>query len=92
MHQVDSNNKIENIFLDQESIKNAIIEHNKFHFQKAHQTEACKDKIYAKLQEDSVRNRILVGELDRSECDNQNICNFLTLLKRPNNLLSTTFI
>ena len=51
-----------------------------------------KDKIYAKLQDNNVRNRILAEELDRSECDNQNVYNFLTLLKRLNNLLSTIII
>ena len=66
------------------------MKYNKIHFWKAHQTDVYKDKIYAKLQDNNVRNRILAGELDRSECNNQNINNFLILLKRPNNLPSTT--
>ena len=32
LHQVDSNNKIKNTFLDQEPIKKAIMEYNKLHF------------------------------------------------------------
>ena len=67
-----------------------IIEYNKSHFQKAYQTEVYQDKIYTKLQDDNVRDRILKGELDRSESDSQNIYDFLKLLKRLNNLPSTT--
>jgi len=49
LYQVDFNNKIISTFLDCKSIKEEIIKYNKHHFQKAHNTEVYKDKIYVKL-------------------------------------------
>ena len=45
-------------------------------------TKVYKDRIYNKLLDNEVRDRILKWELRKDECDESDICNFLTLLYR----------
>ena len=49
---------------------------------------AYKDKICKMLLQDNIRNRILQGELRRDKYSNDNIFEFLSLLKRNNSLIN----
>ena len=69
-------------FYDRDSIENAIAQYNKLHFRQAFSSKAYRDKIYKKLKYDEIRERILCGELEVKECDDNNVYSFLTLLKR----------
>ena len=43
------------------------------------------EQIYHKLQDDEIRNNILDQKLQRLQCDDKDVCQFLTLLKQPEN-------
>ena len=49
------------------------------------QTKVHKDKTCAKLDDKEIRKKIIDGKLKRAECDNEEVFEFLQLLKRPNN-------
>ena len=40
------------------------------------------DKIYNKLQDDNIRNKIINGQLQQQECNSEKVYHFLKLLKR----------
>ena len=61
-------------------MENALIEHNKMHYRKAHKSIAHRDKIYNKLTCDKTRDKILNGTLSKDDCQYQAVYNFLTLL------------
>ena len=57
------------------------MEYNIQLYQQVHETKVYQDKIYSQLQEGLIRDKILIGELRRLECDCQNVFKFLKLLK-----------
>ena len=75
----DGHNKT---LLDQTSIENELIQHNKKHFEQAKHSEAYKDKIYAQLRYNRVCDKILNEKLRRNESINEGVYNFLKLLKK----------
>ena len=80
-HESNEENVIVKTYVDRKSIESKLIEHNKNHFKQAHQSIAFKDKTYKKLKDDDVRNRVLKGEIEESECDDKRMYKFLKLLK-----------
>ena len=82
IHEVDENNRIISTHVDWESIENKLIEYNEAHFTKAYDTIVYRDKIYNKLRDDHVRDKILAGNLNREECDDERMYQFLKLLKK----------
>ena len=58
------------------------MEFNNNHYKKVLTTKAAIDKIYNKLQNDEICNRILLETLDPNECDYPEVYNFLSLLKK----------
>ena len=42
-----------------------------------------RDKIYSKLKEEHIRDKILNGTLKREECNNDDVHEFMQLLKKP---------
>lgn len=92
IHEVDDNNKIIKTYVDRESIEDRIIKYNEMHFTKAHNTIAYRDRIYARLRDDEVRDKILDGRLSESECDDERVYEFLKLLKQPNRRISQKVI
>ena len=54
---------------------------NENHYKKVMSTEAYKDKIYPKLQENETRNKILNSTLKENKCDLKEVYEFLKLLK-----------
>ena len=85
LHIVNENEQIINTLMNKEKIEEAISQHNTSHYQQAMQTPIYQDQIYHKLQDDEVRNDILDGNLQRSQCDDKDVYQFLTLLKQPEN-------
>jgi len=74
-----------------EEMEAKIIQQNKHHHSKVLQSKMYKDRIYNYLLENEMRDRILNGNLCRDEYDNNDIFNFLLLLKRNfTNSYSTT--
>ena len=61
-----------------------IINHNKEHFRKAKGNKVCNYKIFYTMKEDETRHDILNGEFRRDECDNDDVHQFLFLLKIQN--------
>jgi hypothetical protein len=82
LHIKNDSGEITETLIRREEIEQAIIKHNTQHLKKAHQTIAYKDKIYGKLKHDYIRNKIINGTLERSECDDERVYKFLKLLKR----------
>lgn len=66
--------------IDREKMENKIMEYNRSHFKKAHNSKVFNDKIYKELRNDNVRDKILNGTLQREECDDDNVYEFLKLL------------
>ena len=86
VHILDNNDNIDKTLIQKEKIEQAIIQHNTNHYSQALDTPTHKDKIYNKLQEDRIRDAILDGTLDINECDQMEVCQFLSLLKQPPHL------
>ena len=57
--------------------------YNQNHFKQAHQSEIHNDRIYAKLDNNKIRDKILNSQLMHDQCDNENVFGFLKLLKIP---------
>jgi len=67
---------------DRRTIENEIINYNKKHFKQAFTSKAYIDKIYENLRHDEIRDKVLKGELQKSECDYEEVYEFLRLLKK----------
>ena len=74
---------IEQEIYDREEIEDVLINHNRNHFRQALSTIAYKDKIYTKLEQDGMRNKILSGDLDIEDCSFDDVYKFLQLLANP---------
>ena len=70
----------------EDEIECRIAQHNKEHFSKVKSTKAHKDKIHKMTNENKTRDAITNGELKRDECDEEDACQCLKLLKRPKEL------
>jgi len=84
VHEVNENQQIIKIHIGKEQIENAIFEQNRKHFKKAHDINIFKDKIYATLQKDRMRNKILRGQLREEDYNNKEVFEFLKLLVNQN--------
>ena len=71
---------------NKEEIERMIIKHNKEHFSKVKSTKKHNDKMHKIVNENKTRDAIMKGELNRDECDDEEVYQFLRLLKRPNRL------
>ena len=69
--------------MSRERIEDEISKSNVKHFTTAHGTIARRDKTCEKLREKITWDRMLKGQLRREECDNEKVCGFLKLLKKP---------
>ena len=69
--------------MERSKIEKELLNYNVLHLIQAHYTIAYKDKVYNALRDDKVRERILKGEIQREDCDNNNMHYFLKLLKQP---------
>ena len=55
--------------------------HNKEHFSKVKSTKACDYKTNDAMKENNTRDAIMKGKLNRNECNDNDACQFLHLLK-----------
>ena len=61
------NNSKEDVINNHQDIESMLISQNKKHHTKVINTKAYQDKVYDKLLEDDMRNRILKGTLKQEE-------------------------
>ena len=62
-------------------MENEIIKFNNIHFQQVKNTNTCEHKIHMKLENDSIRNKILNGMLRRNKDNDKELFKSLKLLK-----------
>ena len=82
VYEKDNNNKIIKTCIGKEDIVNAIMKYNKAHFKKACESKVYQDKIYFRLQDDEIRDKMLIERLAQEECNNEEVYDFLKLLKK----------
>ena len=58
-------------------IEHNLIKQNKCHYKKAMGTKAYQDRIYPKLLQNNIRNKILRGTLAREDYSNPEVYDFL---------------
>jgi len=58
---------------NQSEIESLIIKHNKAHYKQAFESKGYTNSIYNKLLVESIRNKILKGELLEEDCDNNKV-------------------
>ena len=75
----EGNNKC---LFNRNEIKIEIIKFNETHFKQAFSSKEYKDKVYQKLINNTIRDKILKGKLEQSECSNKEVFQFLRLLKQ----------
>ena len=83
IHEKDEDNQIKKTCTGKEEIENVAIQYNAKHFANTYKSKVWEDKIYLKLQEDEMRNKILAGRLVQEDCNNEDVFEFLKLLKNP---------
>ena len=72
---------------NKEEIDRMIAKHSKEHFSKVKVTKACVDKTCNSTDENKTRDAIMNGELNKEECDDEEVYQFLRLLKRSKRLM-----
>ena len=73
LHIINKNQTIERTIIGKEQIECEIMKFNENHFQQAHTSEMFRDKIYAELDNNKIRDKILNGQLARDKCDSKNV-------------------
>ena len=90
MKIVNNDREIIKIITARKEIEEELIRFNRSHYQKAYETKVYQDKIYQKLGDNIIRNKILNRKLERDECEDQAVCDFLKLLEQLENLKNIT--
>jgi len=75
--------------LDRETIEQEIMNYNKRFFTQPTERKVYNDRIYKKLSEPAIYDKILAGTLSRYKCDDEDIYVFLKLLKKPQNIMNS---
>ena len=55
--------------------------YDKKYFSKVKESEVYKDKMHGNIIDDNFSDKMLSGEVNREDCDEENLCKFLYLLK-----------
>ena len=92
VHIVNETNKIIKTLTSRNEIENEIITYNRNHLKQAHHTKTYQDRIYKKSQKNKIRDKILSGTLSREECDDENVFQFLKLLKNHNSQIINQYL
>ena len=66
---------------NKERIEYELREHDEMNFSKVKESKAHKDKIHNNLNGDEIRDKIMQGTLDIEDCDYDDACEFVCLLK-----------
>ena len=69
------------MYTDRDSIEQKVSDFNRKHYKKVLETSPYNDTIYEKLLEDTTRDKILSGELEKEEVDNEYLYDLLCMLK-----------
>jgi len=80
LHVPNENGEIQNTLVKREEIEEQISSYNTTHLKQAQNSIAYKDKIYQKLRQNVIRDKILNGTLQREECDDERVYRLLKLL------------
>ena len=83
VHVVNDNNEIIKTHVKREMIEEETSKFNTKYFTKVHDAIEHRDNTCKKLRKNCVRDRMLKGQLNREECDDEKVHEFLKLLKRP---------
>ena len=83
---MNSNGNVAKECLKKTSIKNMIRQHNKMHFRKVCSSNAFRDSMHAKLKFNHIRDKTLNSALERSDCNDSGVYNFLGYLKNQENM------
>ena len=75
--------------IERNKIENEILQYNQKHYKQAYESKAYRDRIYEKLSDDRYRDKILKGELEKCDCDYEEVFKFLSLLKQRGDLERT---
>ena len=67
---------------NKDKIDHKLIDHSKKYFSKAKMLKAHEDKIHENLNTNNTKYKILSGNLNREDCDEDNARKFHCLLKR----------
>ena len=78
---MNEDNQITKTLTSWDEIEEAIIKYNWNHLKQAHYAEIYQDQICKSLKKDKTRNKILSRALEQGDCDNENVYQFLKLLK-----------
>ena len=74
----------EQTILDRKSIEDHIINYNKQFFTEPTNTKVYNDKIYDKLSQIDIRDKVVNGNIRKNECDSKEMYEFLKILRKPN--------
>ena len=77
---LNSNEEVEQVLNQRQQIETALIKQNTYHQKKVLLIKVYYDKIYNQLLKDDIRNKILNGSLQESDCINKEVYEFLKLL------------
>ena len=66
----------------QENIEQTLLNHNREHFNKVKEPIKFKDKVHESMICNTIREKMLSGEPNREDCNEEKVCKFLCLLKR----------
>ena len=83
---VKDENGSDKTITDRKEIEHNVMDFNQKFFKAPTETKVYKDKIYDKLSDPSIRDKIIDGTLRRSECDDEDVFAFLKILKKPEGL------
>ena len=78
--KIEEGDRIVTVFNEHE-IQRRWIKHNKEYFSKVKGTKACNDKTHDVMKENVTRDNVVKGDLNREECDNEEVHPFSMLWK-----------
>jgi len=78
---MNEDNSIKKVVYHWNEVEELLIDQNKKHYSKVLGTKVYKDKIYPKLLTNKIRDKILNSELLLNEYSNQEVYEFMYLLK-----------
>ena len=92
---MNEDNSIKKVDYHWNEVEELLINQNKKYYSKVLGTKVYKDKIYPKLLINKIRDKILNGKLLPNKCSNQEVYEYISLLKtnwRSNQLSQLSLI
>ena len=79
---VDEKTNVTSIITNRSKIEEHIIRYNEIHLKKSQNSKVCNEKIHKEMDWETIRNRILRGEIKLDDCDDGNVHEFLKLVAK----------